>query len=90
MLEERLFPKEVVQDVPRITLIGHEYVQVEQHHGLAVYQPGTILFRTSQGQLRIDGHELRFRRYSASDALVVGEIDAILTEGVGERKAQER
>lgn len=88
MLAEAIFPKEVVADVPRITMIGTEQVRVEQHHGLAMYQPETILFRASGGQVRVTGKALRFLRYGAAEAVVTGEITGVTVEQVGKGGAR--
>lgn len=80
MIEERLFPKEVVCDVPRITMVGSENVYVEQHHGLAGFQPDLIVMRTAVGDVHITGNELRFRRYSSCEAEIVGSIMGIAFE----------
>lgn len=58
-------------------MVGSEQVRVEQHCGLAVYQPDMILFRASEGQIRLTGQELRFQSYTAREATVVGNIETV-------------
>ena len=81
MRRESYFPREVVSDVPIITLIGAEEVHVEQHHGLLEYQTEQVVFRAAKGMLTVTGQKLRFRRYSASEAVLVGVIDSVETGG---------
>ena len=47
------------------------------------YTAEEALFRTKEGTLRISGANLRFLRYSSSDAIVTGQIDAISVLGGG-------
>lgn len=77
MVDECFFPLEVTCHVPRITLVGHKMVHVEQHSGLAVYQSDLIDFRSNDGQICITGHGMRFQNYSASEATITGEIDSV-------------
>ena len=80
-MRDELFPREVVSDVPRMTLTGHERLHVEQHKGLIDYAPDAIAMRTACGLLRIDGAGLRFVMYTAAEAVIVGRIDAISFPG---------
>lgn len=80
MQDRHLFPREVTADVPRITLVGSETVRIEQHHGLKVYQPELILFRTGAGQVRVTGEALCFASYGAGEALITGEINSVSVE----------
>lgn len=71
------FPREVISDVPRLTLTGHEQLLIEQHNGLIDYSPEHIVLRTRCGLLDIAGAGLRFARYSTAEALITGRIDSV-------------
>lgn len=79
-----LFPKEVVSDMPRVTLTGSERVHVEQHKGLIAYQPEEVVFRVATGRLTVKGQELRFRLYTSGEAILTGHVDSVAVAG-GER-----
>ena len=79
-----LFPKEVVSDMPRVTVTGNERVHVEQHKGLIAYQPEEVVFRVAAGRLTVLGKELRFRLYTSNEAIVTGYVDGVTMAG-GER-----
>lgn len=83
MAEHALFPAEVTGKVPRITLTGHELLHVEQHRGLAAYQPEQLQFRTASGILTVTGRNLHFRLYSAAEALITGTVTGIVLEAEG-------
>lgn len=77
MSEQRLFPREVTGNLPQVTLTGRELLHLEQHRGITVYQPERMVFRTAAGLLEINGKALRFRSYSAAEAVITGEINQI-------------
>ena len=68
MEKEPFFPPEVTGGAFKVTL---------------GYTAEEALFRTKEGTLRISGANLRFLRYSSSDAIVTGRIDAISVLGGG-------
>lgn len=80
-MREKLFPAEVTSDVPYIVLTGSSLVRVEQHQGLMSYQQDEITLKTAIGLLHLQGSELRFRHYSAHEAVIAGEIDGISLAG---------
>lgn len=77
MLQQELFPREVTTSVPRITLTGCELLHVEQHRGLLVCQEEEIVFATACGRLAVRGKRLSFRLYTASEAMIAGDIAQI-------------
>ena len=80
-MRDELFPREVISDVPRLTLIGYERLHVEQHKGLIDYAPEAIAMRTACGLMRIAGAGMRFITYTAAEAVIVGRIDSISFPG---------
>ena len=76
-MHDEVFPREVISNVPRITLTGHERLHVEQHKGLIDYSQEHIVLRTSCGLMHIDGAGMRFSLYSATEALILGRIDSV-------------
>ena len=82
MEKEPFFPPEVTGGAFKVTLTGRGRAWVEQHQGLLGYT-AEALCRTKEGTLRTSGANLRFLRYSSSDAIVTGQIDAISVLGGG-------
>lgn len=76
-MQHELFPHEVISNVPRITLTGHERLHIEQHKGLIDYAPDNIVLRTSSGLMRIAGAGMYFSLYTAGEALITGRIDSV-------------
>ena len=77
------FPREVISDVPRITLTGRNMLHVEQHKGLVAYQHDHIELRTASGMLVVTGNGLVFSMYDAAEAVVTGEIDGVTLRQMG-------
>ena len=86
MRQVPLFPPEVMGNIPRITLLGAETVQIEQHQGLVTYQNDQMTFRTAQGEVTLTGKELHFLRYTAQQATVGGSIESLRLERRGAGK----
>lgn len=76
-----LFPREVISDMPRVTMTGGERVHVEQHKGLIAYQPEEVVFRVASGRLTVTGSELRFRLYTSGEAILTGRVDSVAIAG---------
>lgn len=76
-MHHEVFPREVISNVPCVTLTGHERLHIEQHRGLIAYSPEEIIFRTAAGLLRTAGADMRFSMYTAGEALVNGRIDLV-------------
>lgn len=78
-----LFSPELTSDIPRIVMTGKKLILVEQHRGLVSYQQDEVSLKTSIGLLKLQGTELRFRHYTATEAVICGEITHVfLMEGV--------
>lgn len=82
-MQRELFPKEVTTDVPRIILTGRDRLLVEQHKGLEVCTASEIGLRTSCGCLSVTGNGLLFLRYTQTEALITGRIDAVRLDTEG-------
>lgn len=71
------FPKEVISNVPLITLTGHEQLHIEQHQGLVDYEPENIIIRSACGLIRIAGAGMLFKLYTTAEAIIVGRVDCV-------------
>ena len=48
-------PQDVMMDLPRITMIGHLHIYIENHRGLITFSDKEIRLLLKQGQLLIKG-----------------------------------
>ncbi len=67
-------PRDIVLDLPRITLIGSRQLYLENHKGIVEYSDERIKVRVSGGVFLIGGEELTIRNLYASELYVEGEI----------------
>ncbi len=73
-------PRDVVLDVPRITLIGDVQLAVENHRGLLEYNSERIAVGTPGGRLAVTGRDLVIGTVSGEAITVRGRIEALRFE----------
>ena len=70
-------PKDIVLDLPRITLVGNLQLYVENHKGLIEYSNQRIRINTKSGIMRIIGKNLTIKTVIAEEIIIVGVIEHI-------------
>ncbi len=70
-------PKDIILDLPRITLIGNLQIYVENHKGIVEYSKTRIRINTRSGILRITGKELRIKNVETEQIVVCGSFESI-------------
>lgn len=70
-------PREVILDLPRLTLIGNLQLTVENHRGLMEYTPERICIAVHAGRLEITGQGLRIGSVYREELIVTGRIEAV-------------
>lgn len=68
------FPKDVLLNLPKITLIGKTQLIVENHRGIIEYIPERIRINTSVGILRICGKDMAINSIMTEFIVINGEI----------------
>ena len=74
MAEKLDLPKEVVLDLPLVSMVGQDEVTVENHKGLLEYSAETIRIATGAGRLLLTGEGLELKQMSAACIVVKGRI----------------
>lgn len=74
-------PKDVVLDLPKISVCGDREVFIENHKGLLEYTQSCIRVRMNDGIINIFGSELK---------IIVMETDRMVIDGVFERVEYEK
>ena len=62
MAEKLDLPKEVVLDLPLVSMVGQDEVTVENHKGLLEYSAETIRIATGAGRLLLTGEGLELKQ----------------------------
>ncbi|HIU56343.1 MAG TPA: sporulation protein YqfC [Candidatus Ornithomonoglobus merdipullorum] len=66
-------PKDVVMDLPRVSVCGDREIYIENHKGLVEYTDSDIRIKMRGGIMRVSGVSLR---------IIVMEYDRIVINGV--------
>ncbi|ADL07679.1 sporulation protein YqfC [Thermosediminibacter oceani] len=70
-------PKDIVLDLPRITVIGKISVFIENHKGILEYGTDKVCVNTNIGLLVIKGRELILKSIVADEIVVEGKIESL-------------
>lgn len=70
-------PKEIVYDLPKITLIGNLQALVENHRGIIEYGTEKIRISVNAGELEVTGKNLSIRNITRDEIYLDGDIALI-------------
>jgi len=70
-------PKDLVLDLPRITLIGQHELVLENHRGVMSYRTDQVRVNLARGYLELDGEELIIKYITRDELGVAGLIKSI-------------
>jgi sporulation protein YqfC len=70
-------PKDIVLDLPKITMIGNLQIYIENHKGIIEYSKERIRINTRRGVIRIIGKNMYIRTIITEEIIIVGEIETI-------------
>ncbi|HOM01437.1 MAG TPA: sporulation protein YqfC [Acetivibrio sp.] len=78
-LKERMaelleLPKEIVLDLPKITMFGNKNLVVENYKGIIEYDNNKIRVNTGKGTIRVTGESLVIKEITSEDLMIDGEI----------------
>ena len=73
-------PKELVFDVPRITLVGALQFTVENHRGLLEFLPERVAIGMRGGRVVVTGQELSVGVVRDGEIIVTGRLEAVRFE----------
>jgi sporulation protein YqfC len=70
-------PKDVVFDLPRITMIGNLQMYIENHRGVLHFTSEMLRLQLSKGQLEIKGKQLVIRAILPEEVFIEGVIEDV-------------
>ena len=70
-------PKDIILDLPKITLVGNLQLYIENHKGIIEYGSLRIRVNTNAGILRILGKNMIIKNIVSEEIIIVGEIESI-------------
>ena len=77
-------PREVISDVPKITVTGFDEIFIEYFKGILEYEDFFARISTSIGNININGFNLKLNQMTDNDILVTGKIENLDFESKGE------
>lgn len=73
-------PKDIMLDMPRITMVGNVQIYLENHRGIVDYDADSIRINISSGSICITGKNLVVRNIMIDEIIIDGNIDGIRFE----------
>jgi sporulation protein YqfC len=70
-------PKDLVLDLPKVTIVGRNELYIENHRGIIEYSLDRLRINLSRGFLEIEGSGLEIRALMADEMKISGEVRAI-------------
>lgn len=77
MTEALELPKEIMLDLPLISLVGQEEVTIENYKGILEYSEEMVRIGTTAGILSLKGRGLCLKQLSAECMVVTGKVDSL-------------
>lgn len=70
-------PRELISDVPKITITGFDEIFIENFKGILEYEDFFARISTGIGIININGFNLKLNQMTDTDILVSGKIENI-------------
>ncbi len=70
-------PKDILLDLPRITLLGNLRLVIENHRGLIQYDPAQIRVCLEKGEVILQGSNLNISLISGEEIVVDGQLKGV-------------
>ncbi|NLB88330.1 MAG: sporulation protein YqfC [Syntrophomonadaceae bacterium] len=77
MAEFLEIPKDLVLDLPKVTIIGRNELYLENHKGIIEYGLERLRVNLSRGFLEIEGKNLEINALMPEEMNIVGDIKSI-------------
>ena len=77
-------PREVISNIPKITITGFDEVFIENFKGILEYEDFFVRISTSLGNININGFNLKLNQMTDNDIFVTGKIENLDFESKGE------
>jgi sporulation protein YqfC len=74
-------PREVMLDLPRMTLVGNLQIYLENHRGVIEYDENRVRIGASNGEIIIRGQKLEIKNLLEEELLIKGTIEGLDYEG---------
>lgn len=73
-------PKDIILDLPRITMVGNLQLVIENHRGILEFEGQEVRIMLEHGNIRIKGDNLTLRSIQVDEIVVDGSIKELVFE----------
>ncbi|WDV44527.1 sporulation protein YqfC [Clostridiaceae bacterium M8S5] len=70
-------PKDIVMDLPKITMIGNIQVYIENHKGILEYSKTVIRVKYKDGIIKVLGNNMLLKTIVSEEIIITGVINEI-------------
>lgn len=70
-------PKEIMLDMPRLTMIGKGSLLIENYKGVIEYGSSRVRINSGIGVVRVSGELLLIREITSEDIVIEGKIQSV-------------
>ena len=77
MAEFLEIPKDLVLDLPKVTIIGRNEIYLENHRGIIEYLPNRLRINLSRGFIEIEGTDLEIKTLMADEISISGLVHSV-------------
>ena len=77
MAEFLEIPKDLILDLPKITIIGRNEVYLVNHRGIIEYLPNRLRINLTRGFLEIEGRDLEIKALMADEISIYGQVNSV-------------
>ncbi|MBB6448831.1 sporulation protein YqfC [Geomicrobium halophilum] len=74
-------PADVTMGVPRVTMIGHLHVYIENHRGILSFSHQRVHLRLAEGELEVTGENLIIKAILPEELILEGTIQQVTHKG---------
>ncbi|MCY6354857.1 sporulation protein YqfC [Clostridium sp. ZS2-4] len=75
-------PRDVVLDIPKITITGDNEIIIENHKGIIIFEEKEIKINSNVGVISINGERLEILFIGGSTVIVGGKFKGVTYEGI--------
>lgn len=86
MISEKMsLPKDVMLDLPKLSICGDKEIYIENHKGIMEYTSKCMRIKTNDGIAHIYGEELRIIILESDRMVINGEFERVEYEKIGRK-----
>ncbi len=71
-------PRDLVMDIPKLTLVGRNELYIENHRGIIEFRADLLRINLSRGFIEIQGNNLEIKTLLPEELFLIGEINTIV------------